>query len=337
MIDLRSDTVVKPTQEMREFMMQAEVGDDVFQEDPSINKLEAKCAEIFGMEAALFCPSGTMTNQIGVNVLTNPYEEVICYKDAHIYKYEGGGVAGNSGLSFKLLDGDRGILNIEDIKSCINPDDIHFPKTSLIALENTVNKGGGKCYSLDHIRSISELAGAHGLNMHLDGARLYNAIVKNNEEPKEYGKYFDTISLCLSKGLGAPVGSVLIANKKIINNARRIRKRYGGGMRQGGFLAAAGIYALDNNVNRLADDHKRAEDLSNILQGLNYVSAVQSVETNIVICSIEQDESHFLEKLKQKGVLGVPFGKNEVRFVTHLEIDDSDIDETEQILKSLDK
>lgn len=336
-IDLRSDTVTKPTQGMLDAMFSAEVGDDVFVEDPTINALEKKCAELFGMEAAIYCPSGTMTNQIGISVLSQPYEEVICYEGAHIYKYEGGGVAGNSGLSFKLLRGDRGVLSVEEVLNNINPDDIHFPKTSIVELENTVNKGGGKCYTIEEVKAISEASRAKGLKMHLDGARLFNALVANNESAKDYGQAFDTISICMSKGLGAPVGSLLVGSKSYIKQARRVRKYFGGGMRQAGYLAAACIYALDHHVERLEEDHKRAKEIESALIDLPYVASVMSVETNIVIFKLAGSitAEQCLEKLKEHNILAVAFGPKEVRFVTHLDYNDDMLNETIKVLRSI--
>jgi len=336
-IDLRSDTVTKPTQGMLEAMFTAEVGDDVFVEDPTVNALEKKCAELFGMEAAIYCPSGTMTNQIGISVLSQPYEEVICYEGAHIYKYEGGGVAGNSGLSFKLLPGDRGVLSVEDVLNNINPDDIHFPKTSIVELENTVNKGGGKCYTMEEVKAISEASRAKGLKMHLDGARLFNALVANNESAKDYGQAFDTISICMSKGLGAPVGSLLVGSKSYIKQARRVRKYFGGGMRQAGYLAAACIYALDHHIERLEEDHKRAKEIESALVDLPYVASVMSVETNIVIFELSGSitAEQCLEKLKENNILAVAFGPKEVRFVTHLDYTDDMLNETVKVLRSI--
>lgn len=336
-IDLRSDTVTKPTQGMLDAMFSAEVGDDVFVEDPTVNALEKKCAELFGMEAAIYCPSGTMTNQIGISVLSQPYEEVICYEGAHIYKYEGGGVAGNSGLSFKLLRGDRGVLSVEGVLNNINPDDIHFPKTSIVELENTVNKGGGKCYTIEEVKAISEASRAKGLKMHLDGARLFNALVANNESAKDYGQAFDTISICMSKGLGAPVGSLLVGSKSYIKQARRVRKYFGGGMRQAGYLAAACIYALDHHVERLEEDHKRAKEIESALVDLSFVASVMSVETNIVIFELAGNitAEQCLEKLKENNILAIAFGPKEVRFVTHLDYTDDMLNETIRVLRSI--
>ncbi len=337
MIDLRSDTLTKPTAGMLAAMMSAQVGDDVFGEDPTVNALEEKCAKLFGMEAAIYCPSGTMTNQIGIKVLSNPYEEVICYEGAHIYKYEGGGVAGNSGLSFRLLKGDRGRLPIEDIRGSINPDDIHFPRTSIIELENTVNKGGGSYYHLSDIKAISTLGHEHGLKLHLDGARLFNALVETGDDPKSYGQCFDTISICLSKGLGAPVGSVLLSNQEYIKKARRVRKYFGGGMRQAGYLAAAGIYALDYHIDRLKNDHSRARELGRTLESCSFTESVLPVDTNIVIFRLAGDLTAdvFLPKLESVKIKAVPFGPQEIRFVTHLDFNDDLLEEAIKGLKRL--
>lgn len=336
-VDLRSDTVTKPTPEMLEAMFSAKVGDDVFGEDPSINELEEYVASLFGMEKAIFCPSGTMTNQIGINILSQPYEEVVCYKGSHIYLYEGGGVAGNSGLSFRLLDADRGILNKEMILSAINPDDDYYPRTTVVSLENTVNKGGGACYKIDRIREISEAVRGRGLKLHLDGARLYNALVANGEQPGDYGECFDTISLCLSKGLGAPVGSLLIGSNELIRKARRVRKVFGGGMRQAGYLAAAGLYALKNHVDRISQDHSKARILGEALSGFGFVKNVLPVETNIVIYEIDDHlaPSEYLASLKERGLLAVHFGGQMIRLITHLDISDDDLSDALHILRDI--
>ncbi|UII22860.1 threonine aldolase family protein [Fulvivirga ligni] len=336
-VDLRSDTVTKPTAAMKEAMINAEVGDDVYGEDPTVNELEKYAANYLGMEAAIFCPSGTMTNQIGINVLSQPYEEVICYEGSHIYKYEGGGVAGTSGLSMKLLKGDRGRLSLNDIKEAINPDDIHAPITSIVSLENTVNKGGGSYYSLSEIKAIGQLCREHGLKFHLDGARLFNALVETGDDPKEYGKHFDTISICLSKGLGAPVGSLLVGKADHIKKARRVRKFMGGGMRQAGFIAAAGLYALQNNIDRLKEDHKKARILGQTLASLSYVEEVLPVDTNIVIFKLAEGIStaQYLDALKQHQILAGPFGPREIRFVTHLDYNDQMLEYTVEAIKKI--
>ncbi len=330
-VDLRSDTVTKPTPAMKDAMFSAEVGDDVFGEDPTIKSLEKKCADILGMEAAVFCPSGTMTNQIGIKILTQPYDEVICYKGAHIYKYEGGGLAGNSNIGTKLLTGDRGRISVEEIEPVIgNINDVHQARTSVVALENTVVREAGSYYTLDQIKKISEFSRSKGMAMHLDGARLFNALAETKENPVEFGKYFDTISICLSKGLGTPIGSVLVCKKELELKARRIRKVFGGGMRQAGFLAAAGIYALDNHITRLKEDHHRAKELGNILRKLNWVKSVMPVDTNIVIFEVRDGltPEKCLVKFAENQIKALPFSASEIRLVTHLDFNDAMLDKT---------
>ncbi|MCR9251246.1 MAG: aminotransferase class I/II-fold pyridoxal phosphate-dependent enzyme [bacterium] len=337
MIDLRSDTVTKPTPGMLEAMFNAEVGDDVFEEDPTVKKLEEKVAATFGMEAALYCPSGTMTNQIALRVNTQPQDEVICDKRSHIYLYEGGGMASNSMVSSRLVDGDRGRIDVSQIEANINPDDIHFPRTSLVSLENTVNKGGGCYYSLFQISKIGEFCKANGLRTHLDGARVFNALQESQEQPSAYGDHFNTISVCFSKGLGAPVGSALLGSKEDIKKAKRVRKVFGGGMRQAGYLAAACIYALDNHVERLTEDHRRARSLGEAFEGLPITNSILSVDTNIVIVNLKKPYSpaSVLAKLEEKGIRAVPFGPEDIRFVTHLDYDDNQLDETIEIVKKI--
>lgn len=322
-IDLRSDTVTKPSKGMLEAMMNAPVGDDVFGDDPSINKLQQMAAEMFGMEAALFCPSGTMTNQIAINVHTQPGDEIICEENSHVYLYEGGGIAKNSGSSVKLLKGNKGQITAKSIKDAIRADDVHFPKSSLISLENTSNKGGGTCYDLEEIKAIKQVSQKHGLGYHLDGARLFNALVATGQSAEEYGRAFDSISICLSKGLGCPVGSLLLGTEEFIYHARRVRKAFGGGMRQAGYLAAAGIYALENNIDRLKEDHDLAQLLANKLRAADEVIEVWEPETNIVVGVLKSYEAvdQYLEKLKSKGVWAVRFGANMIRMVSHLDID----------------
>lgn len=336
-IDLRSDTLTKPTPAMLEAMMSAKVGDDVFNEDPTVQELEEKGAKMLGFEAGLFCPSGTMTNQIAIRTLTQPQDEVICDKRSHIYLYEGGGIASNSMVSVELINGDRGRITSEDVLHNIKPDDIHFPKTKLVALENTVNKGGGCYYALDKIKSIRKVCDDHGLLMHLDGARLFNALVETNDNPMEYGQYFDTVSICLSKGLGAPVGSLLLSNKENIKRARRIRKVFGGAMRQAGYLAAAGIYALDHHIDRLKEDHCKARLMADILADCPKVSSVEPVDTNIIIFSLEKgiDVSQFLAQLKDHGILALGFGGNSIRMVTHLDVHDEMMNQFEKGIRSI--
>jgi threonine aldolase len=337
MIDYRSDTVTMPTPGMIDFMHSAPVGDDVFGEDPSINSLERITAAKFGMEAGLFCPSGTMTNQLAIKTHTQAGDEVICDELSHIYQYEGGGIAFNSGCSVKLLHGDRGRLTAAQILAGINPEDVHKPITSLISLENTSNRGGGACYDFETFKDIKKVATEHNLPLHLDGARLFNAIVEKNEAPIEYGNIFDSISICLSKGLGAPVGSVLIGTAAFIKKARRWRKVFGGGMRQAGSLAAAGIYALEHHIERLAEDHKNAKILSEALAKKDFVSSILSVETNIVIATIggKYTAASFAAALKEKGILAIAMTPTQVRFVFHLNISESDLAKTIDIINLL--
>lgn len=322
-IDLRSDTLTKPTQGMLEAMWSAPVGDDVFGEDPTVNALEQKLADMFGMEAGLFCPSGTMTNQIAIRLHTGLQTEVICHKYSHIYLYEGGGIMSNSHASVKLLDGAYGKISPQDILDSINPDDVHAPETTLVSLENTMNKGGGSIYTLEEIKPIKAICEQHDLKLHLDGARLFNALVESGESPKDWGAMFDTISICLSKGLGCPVGSVLLGSKADIKRSRKIRKAFGGGMRQAGFLAAAAIYALDHHIERLKEDHARARKLGKMLEQHSLVAEVFPVMTNIVIAKLTGiTPAEMLEKLNAQDIKAVKFGKDQIRFVTHLDFDD---------------
>ncbi len=321
-INLVSDTVTKPTPEMLQFMFNAKVGDDVYKQDPTINELEARTAEMFGMEAGLFFPSGTMANQTAIKLHTNPGEQLIADKWAHVYNYEGGGVSFNSGVSCCLLDGNRGMINDLQVAAAINnPEFYHSPLTSLVCVENTTNKGGGACYDFNELKKIKTVCDAHGLKYHLDGARIWNALVATNQEPAAYGQLFDTISVCFSKGLGAPVGSVLLADAKTIHKALRIRKMLGGGMRQAGYLAAAGLFALDNNMARLQEDHRRAKELGSVLRNLPWVEQVEPIETNILIFSVRPnvDESELIEKLKQRNIDIGSMGHGKLRIVTHLD------------------
>lgn len=336
-IDLRSDTVTKPTKAMLEYMFAAETGDDVYGEDPTVNQLELACASLFGKEAGLFCPSGTMTNQIAIKVHTQPLTEVICDQTAHIYNYEGGGIAFNSAASVCLLPGERGKITAAQVKENIRPDNIHYPQTRLVSLENTSNKGGGSFYTAAEIAPIAQLCQENNLALHLDGARVFNALVAANEKPAEHGKFFDTISICFSKGLGTPVGSVLVGSHAHIKKARRIRKVLGGGMRQAGYLAAAAIYALENNLDRLAEDHKRAKALEVALKTCNYVESVMPVETNIVIFTLREGflPDAFLALLQNQNILASGFGPMQIRLVTHLDFDDDMLEKTIQVLKGI--
>lgn len=336
-IDLRSDTITRPTPEMLEAMMSAAVGDDVFGEDPTVSALEQKGAQMLGFEAGLFCPSGTMTNQIAIRLLTQPQDEVICDKRSHIYLYEAGGIASNSMVSVALVDGDRGRITPEQIEMNVKPDDIHYPRTSLVALENTVNKGGGCYYTMKQMELISLTARKYDLCLHLDGARLFNALVETKEQPEEIGKHFDTISICLSKGLGAPVGSLLLSSRENIKKAKRIRKVFGGAMRQSGYLAAAGIYALDHHINRLSEDHRKARHIANLLSKKSFITSIEPVDTNIIIFTVsdEMPVQKFLEKLKTNGIHALGFGGNSIRMVTHLDITDDMMEVLEKRLKLL--
>lgn len=336
-IDFRSDTVTKPTPAMLKAMMTAKIGDDVFGEDPSINELERMSAEMFGMESGLFCPSGTMTNQIAIKCHTQPGDEVICDESAHVYQYEGGGIAFNSSASVKLLYGDRGRINSSQVKTAINPDDNHKARTSVVCLENTSNRGGGSCYDFEEIKRIRQVCIENNLLLHLDGARLWNALVAKNESPQQYGQVFDSISICLSKSLGCPVGSVLIGKKDFIKKGRRIRKVFGGGMRQAGFLAAAGIYALQNNIERLKHDHGHAALIGKAISSSPIAKAVLPIETNIIIFETAETTtaSTIVEKLKQKEIYCYAIAPDRVRFVVHLDITEEMVDKTIEIIKNI--
>jgi threonine aldolase len=321
-INLVSDTVTRPSVEMLNVMFNAKVGDDVYKQDPTVNELEETLADLFGMEAALFFPSGTMANQTAIKLHTQPGEQVICDKYAHIYHYEGGGASFNSGVSCCLVDGNRGMITADLVKNAINdPEFYHAPLTSLVSIENTTNKGGGACYEMQTLQEIKQVCIENNLKYHLDGARLWNALVAKKQHPKQFGELFDTISVCLSKGLGAPVGSVLLGTKSDMKRALRIRKIFGGGMRQSGFLAAAGLYALQNNITRLEIDHRRAKELGALLEKMPWVANVEPVETNILIFGLQPtvDEKIFMEKLKQKGILISSMGHGKLRIVTHLD------------------
>lgn len=321
-INLVSDTVTRPTPEMLQYMFSAQVGDDVYKQDPTVIELEKRVAALFGKEAALFFPSGTMANQTAIKLHTQPGEQLIADKWAHVFNYEGGGVAFNSGVSCSLLDGHRGMITAKQVAAAItDPEFYHSPLTSLVCVENTTNKGGGACYNLLELRNIKAVCDAHQLKFHMDGARIWNALVAKKENPKQYGEIFDTISVCLSKGLGAPIGSLLLADEKTIHRALRIRKQLGGGMRQVGYLAAAGLYALDHHIDRLADDHRRAKELAQQLAALSWVAVVEPVETNIVIFSVQNtvNENFVQDYLKQKGIAISSMGHGKLRLVTHLD------------------
>ena len=337
-IDLRSDTVTKPSKAMLDAMIDAQVGDDVFKEDPTTIELENYTANLFHKEAGLFCPSGTMTNQIAIKVHTQPGDEVICDVNSHIYNYEGGGISFNSGVQAKLIIGNEGRLSPQLIEPAINGDFDWLTKTTLVSLENTVNRAGGSYYTVNQIKPITDLCKQHNLKLHLDGARIFNALIESKDTTKQTGECFDSISICLSKGLGAPVGSILLGDKEFIKKARRIRKVFGGGMRQSGILAAAGLFALKNNVTRLKEDHIRAKKLENELLKLNYVESVLPVYTNIVIFNLKADiisGNIFENKLAEHNIKISAFGKNTIRMVTHLDFDDEMLNKTIELLKQI--
>jgi len=337
MIDFRSDTVTRPSEGMKEAMFSAPVGDDVFNEDPSINELQEMAAKMFGMEASLFCPSGTMTNQIAIKCHTQPGDEVICDYSSHIYQYEGGGIALNSGASVRLLQGDRGRVTAKQVAEGINPHDIHKAYTSLVSLENTSNRGGGSCYELEELKKIKEVCEEHDLKLHLDGARLFNALVAKGQSATDFGQTFDSISICLSKSLGCPVGSLLIGEKAFIKKAKRYRKVFGGGMRQAGYLAAAGIYALKNNITRLKQDHDHAQLIVAALKEKDFVASILPVETNIIIFTLTPPTKavDFVEKLKEHDILSHAVSPTSIRLVLHLDITPEMVEKTISTIKSL--
>jgi threonine aldolase len=322
-VNLISDTVTRPTPGMLQAMMEARVGDDVFKEDPTVNALEEEVAALFGKEAALFFPSGTMANQTGIKLHTQPGEQLICDKFAHIYNYEGGGVSFNSGVSCKLVDGERGMMTASQVEAAINPPDFyHSPRTTLVCIENTTNKGGGACWDFAELRRIREVCDRHGLKYHLDGARIWNALVAKKEDASDYGALFDTISVCLSKGLGCPVGSLLVGSKADMEKALRVRKVLGGGMRQAGYLAAAGRYALKHHLERLEEDHRRAREIGAMLASKPYVRYVAPVETNIVIFELDPavaTDAQMVEALNARGIRLIGMGQGKLRLVTHLD------------------
>jgi threonine aldolase len=331
-INLISDTVTKPTDGMLKAMMKAEVGDDVFNADPTVNKLQNKIAKMFGMEAALFFPSGTMANQTAIKLHTHPGDMMFCDKWAHVYNFEGGGAAFNAGVTSHLIDGERGMFTAQQLKDAVSSgrSDIHVPYSRLVVVENTTNKGGGACWDYEEIVKIKKICKANKLAFHLDGARLFNALVAKEETPEQYGKVFDTISICLSKGLGAPIGSILLGKKSHIEQAFRIRKLFGGAMRQVGYLAAAGIYALDNHIERLAIDHTRAKIIGATLNNCPLIKNVEPIETNIVIFNVIEsiNEQAFISRLNDAGIQLISMGQGKLRMVTHLDF-------TEEMLESV--
>lgn len=336
-IDLRSDTVTRPVPAMLDAMMNAKVGDDVFGEDPAINELEEMAATLFGREAALYSPTGTMSNQIAIKCHTQPGDEVICEKSSHVYLYEGGGIAFNSGSQVRLIDGDRGRISAEQVADAINPDDVHRARTSLVSLENTANRGGGGCYDFEEIKKIRQVCEMHGLPLHLDGARLFNALVAKKETPLQYGQVFDTISVCLNKGLGCPIGSILIGNQAFIKKARRIRKVFGGGMRQGGFMAASGIYALKNHISRLELDHNHAQQIAEALLLKPFTGAMLPVETNIVIFEVKAPYTakSLAATFGEHNIRCIAISPTQIRMVTHLDISEQMVRELVSFIQQL--
>ena len=323
MIDLRSDTVTRPTEGMRRAMLEAPVGDDVFGDDPTVNRLEEYVAELLGKEAALYAPSGTMTNQIGVHVNTIRGEEVLLHEGSHIFVYEAGAPAMLSGVQLRTLPGENGVLDPEAVRAAVRPEDVHFPRSRLLSLENTHNTAGGKVYPLEDFAATAATAKELGLKIHLDGARLFNAQAATGVPASEWCAHVDTVSVCSSKGLGAPVGSLLAGDAETIREARRARKAFGGGMRQAGIIAAASLYAFQNHVNRLAEDHERARTLAAGLREVGYEA--REPETNLVLVAVD-DPPEFLQALSREGVLATPGKPGFARLCTHLDVGDEEIE-----------
>ena len=323
---------------MLEAMLSAPLGDDVFAEDPTVLELENYAANLFGKENALFCPSGTMTNQIAIKVHTQPGDELLADVNSHIYNYEGGGISFNSGVQAKLLSGEEGRLNVGLIESNINAEYDWLTKTTLVSLENTVNRAGGSYYTVEQMKPIASFCQTKNLKLHLDGARIFNALIESGDNAKETGKQVDSLSICLSKGLGSPVGSLLLGDKEFIKKARRVRKVFGGGMRQAGILAAAGLFALKHNVLRLKDDHVRAKVLGEQLNKLECVESVLPVYTNIVIFNLKKEKisgEEFEKKLAAHNIKISAFGKHTIRMVTHLDFTEDMLSKTLDVLRSM--
>ncbi len=336
-VDLRSDTVTRPTAGMLTAMLKARTGDDVFGEDPSVNELEARAAALFSMEAALYCPTGTMSNQIAIKCHVQPGDEVICEKQAHVYIYEGGGIAFNSGSQVRAIEGDRGRIDAAQVAASINPDDVHKARTSLVCLENTSNRGGGSCYTIGEMKKIREVCDRAQLKLHLDGARLFNAIVAGSGSPGEYGEIFHSVSICLNKGLGCPIGSILLGTAPFIRQARRIRKVFGGGMRQAGFMAAAGLYALEHHIGRLEEDHRHARQIAAALAEKDFTGHILPVDTNIILFRVapSHDAPTLAARFKEQGVLVIAISPREIRLVTHLDVSPAGVDHTIGVIKKI--
>jgi len=336
-IDYRSDTFTRPTPGMLQAMQAAETGDDVFGEDPSVNRLEAIMADFFGKAAALYCPSGTMSNQIAIKAHTLPGDEVICSQQAHVYIYEGGGIAFNAGAQVRPLTGERGMISAAEVAEAINPDDVHKARTSLVCLENTANRGGGCCYDWEEILQIKKVCQEHGLRLHLDGARLFNALIATRQDPRAYGATFDSISVCLNKGMGCPMGSVLLGSTDFIREARRIRKKLGGGLRQAGYMAATGIYAMENHLQRLEEDHQHAKQIAHTLLEKNFTGHMLPVETNILIFEVTGDwtPASFAAYLEKEGIRVMPISPTQIRMVTHLDVTREMVERTCEVISSM--
>lgn len=326
-IDLRSDTVTKPTPAMRQAMAEAEVGDDILGDDPTVKELERCTADLLGKDAAVFVPSGTMANQLAIRCQTQPGDEMLLDANAHIYWYEAGASAALSGVICRTLPGDRGIFSSADVRAALRPIDVHFPPTRLLAIENTHNRGGGAIWPLEQIREVCSFAGEAGIHCHLDGARLWNASAATGIPESEYAKDFDSVSVCFSKGLGAPVGSVLAGSAELVGRARRFRKQFGGGMRQVGIIAAGGLHALLHHRKRLADDHANAKRLASGLGGIPGIRVnSDTIDTNMVYFDIEnRSAAQLAELLKEMNILVLPTGEYTIRAVTSLAVDGDDI------------
>ncbi len=337
LVDLRSDTVTKPSVGMLKAISSAKLGDDVFEEDPTIIKLEAMVAEMLGKESSLFFPSGTMANQVAIKTLSSPPGELICDKNSHVYLYESGGIAFNSGLSVKLLDGELGKVTAESVSAAINEDHVYLPESQIVSIENTHNRGGGSIYSMEELDSIVGVLKDTGIRFHLDGARLFNAVTESDYSASEFSRPFDTVSVCLSKGLGAPVGSVLAGSAANIRKARKLRKVMGGGMRQVGILGAACIYALENNIEKLKDDHIRAKHIAEAILNCSMIKSTLPVETNIIVAELKEGlkPDDILSKLRENNILSFAFGKNAIRMVTHLDLTDEMADHVSKVVRNL--
>lgn len=339
LVDLRSDTVTRPSLAMRKAIAEAEVGDDVFGDDPTVNRLQEKVASLLGKEAAIYVPSGAMANETAIRAQTQPGDEIIAHGDSHIYHYEAGAPAALSGCSLRLLGGERGLFGAEDVRAAVRPLDPHFPRSALVVVENTQNRGGGSIWPIDQIASIHEVADEHGLRMHLDGARLMNACVATGYSPQEYTRYFDTVAMCFSKGLGAPVGSAVAGSAEIIERVHRFRKMFGGGMRQAGILAAGALYALEHNVDRLAEDHANARHLADALAETRGISIDPStIETNIVYFDVDEavgTAQSLCDALYERGVWMLPLAPQRVRAVTHLDVSREDINRAITVVRDV--